>query len=182
VLSFTLAALTSTSYNSTLTSYIKFCQLHNIALTPTPDTFSLYIVWMYSYIRPSSIDSYLSGICNKLEDKFPNVHKVHHSQLLQQTLAGCKHCFNHTVTRKQLLSHNNLYIVFLCYHGSTDHDDILFLTQLHFCFETLQCLGELVWPDSVKLQSYNRFPMHHTVEIDRNTISYMLPLSKTDKF
>ncbi|KAG2037072.1 hypothetical protein BDR03DRAFT_864594 [Suillus americanus] len=181
-LGFTLATSTSASYDSTLASYIEFCRLHNIALTPTPDTFSLYVVWMSSYIRPASVDSYLSGLCNKLEDEFPDVCTVRCSRLLQRTLAGCKHRFNHPVRRKEPLSRNDLHTAFLRYHGSSDHDNILFLAQLYFGFETLQQLGELVWPDAAKLQSYNRVPMRHTVQLGNNSISYTLPLSKTDKF
>ncbi|KAG1857024.1 hypothetical protein DFJ58DRAFT_727042 [Suillus subalutaceus] len=72
-LGFTLAKSTSASYDSALASYIEFCRLHNLALTPTPDTFSFYAVWMSAYILPTSVDVYLSGICNKLEDEFPEI-------------------------------------------------------------------------------------------------------------
>jgi hypothetical protein len=181
-LGFTLASSTSASYNSATASYIEFCRLHNIALTPTPDTISLYVVWMSSYIRPLSVDSYLSGICNKLEDDFPDVRNVRHSHLVQWTLAGCKCHFSHPIKRKEPLSHNDLHTAYLRYHESSDHDDKLFLAQLYFGFETLQRLGELVWPDASKLQSYNQVPMHHTVRLDKESVAYSLPLSKTDKF
>jgi hypothetical protein len=150
-LGFTLAKSTSASYDSAVTSYIEFCKLHNLALTPTPDTFSLYVVWMSAYILPTSVDVYFLGICNKLEDEFPHICEVWQSHLLQCTLAGCKHHFNHTVKRKQPLARNDLHTAFLIYHESLDHDDMLFLTQLYFGFKTLQCLGELVWPDAIRL-------------------------------
>jgi len=50
VLGFTLASSTSASYDLALASYIEFCRLHNMSLTPSPDTFSFYVVWMLSYI------------------------------------------------------------------------------------------------------------------------------------
>jgi hypothetical protein len=137
-LGFTLASSTSASYDSAMASYIEFCQLHNIALTPTPDTFSLYVVWMSSYIQLLSVNSYLSGICNKLEDDFPDVRSIRRSCLLQRTLAGCKRRFSHPVKRKEPLSCNDLHTAYLHYHKSPDHDDKLFLTQLYFGFETLQ--------------------------------------------
>ncbi|KAG1796755.1 uncharacterized protein HD556DRAFT_1192460, partial [Suillus plorans] len=105
-----------------------------------------------------------------------------HSRLVQRTLAGCKRCFSHPVKRKQPLSHNNLHTAFLHYHTSADHDDILFLAQLYFGFKTLQHLGELVWPDAPHIQSYNIVPMCHTVDVEDNCVSYILPVSKTDKF
>lgn len=181
-LGFTLAKSTSASYDSAVASYIQFCRLHNVALTPTPDTLSFYIVWMSTYILPTSVDSYLSGICNKLEEEFTEIRKVRRSRLVQRTLAGCKRRINHPVRRKQPLSRDDLHIAFLHYHTSADHDDILFLAQLYFGFETLQRLGELVWPDAPYLQSYSVVPMRHTVHMDENSVSYTLPVSKTDKF
>jgi hypothetical protein len=181
-LGFTLAKSTSASYDSALTSYIQFCRLHDLALTPTPDTFSFYVVWMSSYILPTSVDSYLSGICNKLEDEFPDIRAVRQSRLLQRTLAGCKRRYNHPINRKQPLSRDDLHIAFLCYHTSDEHDDKLFLAQLYFGFETLQCLGELVWPDASKLQSYSRVAMQHTVHFSADSVEYTIPLSKSDKF
>ncbi|KAG1869700.1 hypothetical protein C8R48DRAFT_597330 [Suillus tomentosus] len=182
VLGFTLTKSTSASYDSAVASYIQFCRLHNVSLTPTPDTLSFYIVWMSAYILPSSVDSYLSGICNKLEEEFTEIRKVHHSCLVQRTLAGCKRRLNHPVRRKQPLSRNDLHIAFSHYHMSADHDDILFLAQLYFGFETLQRLGKLVWPDATQLPSYNVVPMRHTVHVDDNSASYILLVSKTDKF
>lgn len=181
-LGFTLAKSTSASYDSALTSYIQFCRLHDLALTPTPDTFSFYVVWMSSYILPTSVDSYLSGICNKLEEEFPNIRAVRRSRLLQRTLAGCKRRYHHPVNRKQPLSRDDLHIAFLRYHLSAEHDDKLFLAQLYFGFETLQRLGELVWPDVSKLQSYNSVAMRHTVHMSADSVQYTLPLSKSDKF
>ncbi|KAF8988849.1 hypothetical protein BDZ89DRAFT_1106849 [Hymenopellis radicata] len=46
--------------------------MHKLALTPTADTLSLYIVYMSFEIDPKSVGTYLSGICNKLEDFFPD--------------------------------------------------------------------------------------------------------------
>lgn len=55
--------LTWKSYGSALNSYLKFIHLHHMPLEPTKDTLSLYTVWMCHHIKPDSVDSYLSGIC-----------------------------------------------------------------------------------------------------------------------
>lgn len=57
------------SYNSALQSYLSFCRSHDFPIEPTPDTLSVY---MSHHIKPASVDSYLSGICNQLEPFYPN--------------------------------------------------------------------------------------------------------------
>ncbi len=63
-------------YNSALNSYITFCKLHNFPVQPTIDTMSYFIVFMSSHIKPESVSSYLSGICNRLENFFLDVREV----------------------------------------------------------------------------------------------------------
>ena len=58
---------THIAYSSTLKSYMEFTRNHGFATDPTPDTLSLYITYMSHYIKPDSVNSYVSGICHELE-------------------------------------------------------------------------------------------------------------------
>lgn len=60
------------SYNSALNSYITFCKIHKLPVEPTADTLSFFTIFMCYHIKPKSVDTYLSGICNWLEPFFPN--------------------------------------------------------------------------------------------------------------
>jgi hypothetical protein len=64
---------TASSYSSALQSYLAFCKSHNFPIDPTPDTLSFFVVFMCHHIKPKSVESYLSGICNQLEPFFPIV-------------------------------------------------------------------------------------------------------------
>ena len=61
------------SYSSTVKSYFDFCSAHSFPVDPTPDTLSFYSVYSAHYIKPDSVSSYLSGICNQLEPLFSEV-------------------------------------------------------------------------------------------------------------
>lgn len=63
-----------------------FCCSHNFPIDSTPNTLSFYMVHMVHHIKPSSVSSYLSGICNELELFHPNVHKNHCHHLVTKTL------------------------------------------------------------------------------------------------
>ena len=86
-----LAIDTSTlkNYSSALNSYLSFVRIHNFAVEPTPDTLSFYTVFMSHHIKPRSVSTYLSGICQQLEPYFPHVRAARHSPLVEQTLKGC---------------------------------------------------------------------------------------------
>ena len=62
-LGFTIDNSSFHTYSSTLRSYIQFCDAHTIPIDPTPDTLSLFAMYMSAHIKPSSINSYLSSIC-----------------------------------------------------------------------------------------------------------------------
>ena len=78
------------NYGSALNSYLNFIKLHNFPLEPTPDTLSLFTVYLSHHIKPSSVGTYLSGICQQLEPYFPNVRSARNSALVHRTLQGCK--------------------------------------------------------------------------------------------
>ncbi len=91
-------------YNSALNSYITFCKLHDFPVKPMEDTLSYYVVYMSSHIKPDSVGTYLSGICNHLENFFPDVRAIRNSILVSRTLKGCKRLKGSEVKRKLPLS------------------------------------------------------------------------------
>lgn len=81
---------TQKSYGSHLNSYLNFVLLHDLPVEPTDHILSLYVIYMANYIKPDSVESYLSGICHQLEPYFPDIWKAHASMLIHRTLHGCK--------------------------------------------------------------------------------------------
>jgi len=153
---------TSSAYDSHLNSYINFCQLHHRIIDPTPDTLSYFVVWLSHYIEPRSVDTYLSGICNKLEFMFPNIREVRRSPLVSRTLQGCKRRLSKPIRQKVPIGEHDIARIVNIIGPSPDYDNTLFITMLITGFKTLQRLGELAWPDAVKLQSYRKVSLRHT--------------------
>ncbi|KAF8804742.1 hypothetical protein BYT27DRAFT_7225334 [Phlegmacium glaucopus] len=56
---------------------------------PSPETLSLFTVYMSHHINPCSVASYLSGISQQLEPYFPSICNSRRSPLVEQTLRGC---------------------------------------------------------------------------------------------
>jgi hypothetical protein len=152
-LGYSLDTSTFGAYISAFNSYLTFCNSHNFPVDPTPDTLSLYAVYISSHINLKSADSYLSGICWQLEPFFPDVHKNRWSLLISHTVKGCKCRFGVTVKRKLPLGHSDLLLVINSL-PSPSHDDLLFLAQLLSGFHALLCLGELVFPDKIENRNY----------------------------
>ena len=101
---------------------------------------------MSHHIKPASVDTYLSGICQQLEPFFPDVRKNHKSILVHRTIAGCKCVKAIPTNRKSALTTNNLFLV-LNDHATFNDDDLLFHAQLVISFFALLRLGELTYPD-----------------------------------
>src|SRR5258708_26229704 len=78
----TLEHSTRHTYASALRAYSNFCNLHQFPLHPTSDTLSFFVVYMSHRIKPSSVKSYLSGICAELEPIWPDVHSIPSSPLV----------------------------------------------------------------------------------------------------
>ncbi|KIK01577.1 hypothetical protein K443DRAFT_6766 [Laccaria amethystina LaAM-08-1] len=104
--------------------------MHNYPLDPTPDTLSLFTVYMCHHIKPDSVGTYLSGICHQLEPYFPDVHTSRNSALVHRTLQGCKRIRAVPTSRKRALTIGDLETVVDALSSSTDYDDNLFLAQL----------------------------------------------------
>ncbi|KAF8591611.1 hypothetical protein K439DRAFT_1644223 [Ramaria rubella] len=149
---------------------------------PTEDSLSFFAIYMCYHIKPTSVDSYLSRIQSQLEAYFPNIRQVHRSHLIAKTLQGCKHIHGCKVKCKRPLEPEDIVLLSRTYGDSHFHNDLLFLAQVTSGFSALNRLGELVWPDTKRLQSYHIVPMCHTVRWLNEAYSYFLPGHKGDRF
>jgi hypothetical protein len=179
-LGFAIESTTASAYDSHLNSYLNFCRLHNRPVEPTEDTLSFFVVWLSHHIEPRSVDSYLSGIVNRLQSYFPHVADTRKSLLVSRTLKGCKRCLSRPITRKLPLSLDDLNVVVTTLRDTAIYDDILFTALLITGFKTLQRLAELVWPNSPKHQSYRTIPLRHSLTFTAHSASYTLPHHKGD--
>ena len=178
----TIDASSAAAYSSALNSYISFCRSHDFPIDPTPDTLSFYTVYMAHHIKPSSVDSYLSGICNELESFHPDVRKNRRHQLITKTLRGCKKLRAVPTIQKRPLSRAELANLQPQYMSSSSHDDLLFFVILLVGFHALMRLGELVSPDSKTLQDFWKVTKHDTVELLPEGFAFFLPGHKANKF
>jgi hypothetical protein len=173
---------THLNYSSALNSYISFCRLHGFPIEPTPDTLSFYTVYMSHHIKPSSVDSYLSGICQQLEVYFPDVRAARKSVLVHRTLTGCKRLLGTPTLRKSALTHDHLRHVLAQFGQSLLHDDCLFVALIFTGFHALMRLGELCWPDNPSLRNYDKISKRRTVKWLAGAYQFTLPGHKGDKF
>ena len=181
-LGYSLDASSFGAYTSALNSYLTFCNLHHLPVDPTPDTLSFYVVFLSTYIKPDSVNAYLSGICRQLEPFFPDVRQNRKSMLVSRTLTGCMRRFGTTVTRKAPLSHANLLFLIDSLVSRPSYDDLLFLAMVLTGFHALMRLGELVFPDKKSLRNYRKIVLRHSVAIMLGQYSFFLPYHKGDRF
>jgi len=107
---------------------------------PTPDTLSLFTVYMCHHINPRSVNTYLSGISQQLEADFPNIKEARNSTLVRRTLQGCMRIWGAATVPKRALTIDDLRKVIHYYQQSTSHDDFLFVAvQRASTLRTLHC-------------------------------------------
>ena len=170
------------NYSSALNSYLSFVRLHNFPVEPTADTISFFTVFMCHHIKPDSVDTYLSGICQQLKPYFPSVRDIRKSMLCKCTLTGCKRLRGLPTKRKRALTLMDLQIVINHYANSSSHDDLLFLSQLLTGFFALMRLGELTVSDDKSLLDYRKFTSRTSVSLSNDDYHFFLPSHKADKF
>jgi hypothetical protein len=170
------------SYSSAVNSYFDFCSSHSLPIDPTPDTLSFYTVYMAHYIKPRSVATYLSGVCNQLEPFFPDIRSCRHHWLVTKTLAGCQKMFPSATSRKRPITRPELINISHTYTSSTSYNDNLFLAILLTGFHGVMRLGELTWPDNKKLQDYRKVVMRNSVVINPKSFQFLLPGHKADRF
>ena len=171
------------NYGSALNSYLNFVRMHNFPVEPTPNTLSFFIVYMCHHIKPDSVNTYLSGICQQLEPYFPSVRETRKSMICKQTLHGCQRLRGVPTKRKRALTMHDLQTVIDHYSASPSHDDLLFICQLLTGgFFALMRLGELTIPDDKKLFNHRKITLRTSVSISDDNYKFFLPSHKADKF
>jgi hypothetical protein len=174
-------ASSSSAYSSALASYLTFCTTHNFPFDPTAETLSYYVVYMSRFIKPSSVESYLSGISRKLFPYFPSVRSSRRNEIVVETLRGCRKQFSSPIRRAPPLLVDSL-ITFLDSVSNPSHDDCLFIAILVSGFHALMRLGELVLPDNRRLQDFRKISLRNSVNILPSAVSFTLPYHKADRF
>ena len=170
------------NYGSALNSYLNFVKMHDYPLDPTPDTLSLFTVYMCHHIKPDSVGTYLSGICHQLEPYFPDVRSSRNSALVHRTLQGCKRIRAVPTSRKRALTIGDLETVVDALSSSTDYDDNLFLAQLLTGFFALFRLGEMTYPDDPELRDPRKVTKRNSVQTNDVSYKFFLPGHKADRF
>jgi hypothetical protein len=170
------------NYGSALNSYLTFVRIHKFPVEPTPDTLSFYTVFMCRHIKPDSVDSYLSGICQQLEPYFPSIREIRKSVLCKRTLAGCRRLWGVPTMRKRALTMDDLHLVVSYYSTSRSHDDLLFVSQLLTGFFALMRLGELTVSDNNTLFNHRKITTRTSVSLSDDDYRFFLPSHKADKF
>ncbi|KAF8989657.1 hypothetical protein BDZ89DRAFT_1097676 [Hymenopellis radicata] len=156
--------------------------MHRLPVDPTEDTLSFFVVYMSAHIKPDSVGTYLSGVCNKLEAYFPNVRIARGSYLVKRTLSGCRKRFKCPVVRKLPLARTHLTTLSSSLRPNTSHDDLLFAAMLYTGFTGLMRLGELSVPDNVAIRDYRKCSRRSTVITFSRGYGFDLPYHKADRF
>lgn len=177
-----IAANTSSAYTSALRSYLHFCTIHDFDIAPTPDTFSLFISYIASTVKPQTVTAYLSGICHYLEQDFPNVREVRMSPIVVRTLKGASRSYGTAVNRKNALTTTDLRN--LLHRGNShaaagNYDDVLFDTVLLTCFFGLLRLGEVASASNISPMAIIQ---RNSVKMSASTYEFLLPANKTDPY
>jgi hypothetical protein len=181
-LAHTIDKSTSQSYDSHFTSYITFCELHGLPITPTTSTFSRYIAFMSRHISPNSLDTYLSGITFKLRPHFPEVIGVRNSPYIHNVLKGIKQLHGTPIHRKEPISFNQLNVLANHYRSHPSYDNSLFLALILTGFFGLLCLGEITDPNDRRLVNRRKTIRRDSLQISTTQFCFLLPASKTDRF
>ncbi len=180
-----LECSTAQSYTSTATSYISFCELHHFPTKPTVERLCFYIVFMSHHIKPTSVKSYLSGICVELEPFYPDICSICSSKLINHTLMGCTKLYGSPAKRKRALMENDLWLIICSAPHAAMHDDLLFLAIVIVGWHCLLRLGELVDPDASHLRDFCKSISHLSVkfhDLPCPHVSLFLPMHKADRF
>src|ERR1700761_4336252 len=168
------------TYSSATNSYLHFCDIHGFQLNPTPETLSLYTVYMCHHIDPRSVSAYLSGISSELEPFYPDVRQNRKSMLVSRTLQGCKRMLSRPIRRKQALSRTQLQYILDQQPRHPSHDDLLFAAMLLTAFYGLLRLGEVTAPDTRALRNPAKWTLRSSVEWLFEGFAFWLQSHKTD--
>ncbi|KIJ32984.1 hypothetical protein M422DRAFT_134180, partial [Sphaerobolus stellatus SS14] len=174
---------TTAAYESHLQSYLAFCANHGFPIEPTSDTLSLYVVYMSHHLKPTTVGTYLSGICHLMEPYYPNIRAARASPMVVRSLAGMKKLRGPQPTnRKRALTREDLSTFISNLPNNPSLDDRLFIAMLLTGFFGLLRLGELTFPDNTRKRSFKKLTLRHTVSLEASRFSFTLPFHKADHF
>ncbi|KAJ7491569.1 hypothetical protein B0H11DRAFT_2228731 [Mycena galericulata] len=143
--------------------------------TPTPETLSLYTVYMCHHIDPRSVNNYLSGISSELEPFYPEVRQNRKSMLVSRTLKGCKRMLSRPIRRKQLPSRTQIQHILDQQPSPPSHDDLLFAAMLLTAFYGLLRLGELTAPDTRALRNPAKWTLRSSTDLSFEGSRVVIP-------
>ncbi|KIJ28304.1 hypothetical protein M422DRAFT_107012, partial [Sphaerobolus stellatus SS14] len=156
---------------------------HGFPITPTANTLSFYVVYMCHHLKPTTVGTYLSGICHLLEPYFPDIRIARSSPMVSRSLAGMKKLRGLQPTRrKRALSREDLTSIINRLPPTPSHDDRLFIAMLLTGFFGLLRLGELTFPDNIRKRSFKKLTMRHSLRLEPSRFSFTLPFHKADRF
>ena len=135
---------------------------------------------MSHHIEPRSVKSYLSGICQQLEPYFPDVRASRHTPLVERTMKGSLRLKSSAIKRKRALTLSDLSKVLNETSHSNSHDDKLFKCMLLTGFFALMRLGELCFPNDIKLRNWKKISKRSSVIISDDQYEFHLPSHKAD--
>jgi len=130
---------------------------------------------MCHHIKPTSVATYLSGICQQLEPYFPQICSARNSALVHRTLQGCRHLSATPTSRKRALTLGDLETVVNVLSNSSDYNDHLFLAQLLTGFFALFHLGEMTYLDDTTLRDPCKVTKHNSIHISEDSFQLFLP-------
>lgn len=137
---------------------------------------------MSHHIKPRSIRSYLSGICQQLEPYYPNVRASQNTPLVDRTMKGCLRLHSTAIKRKRALTVLDLSKVIVDLKNSRNHDNFLLQALLLTGFFALMHLGELTFPNDISLRNWRKVTKHSSVIVSANQYKFHLPSHKADAF
>ncbi|KJA30248.1 hypothetical protein HYPSUDRAFT_110254, partial [Hypholoma sublateritium FD-334 SS-4] len=155
--------------------------IHNMPVEPTEETLSFYVVFTCAFLKPDSVDTYLSGICHQLEPYFPTIRQMRKSPIVHRTLQGCMRLHGSPVSRKRALTLDDLAIV-IAHTDHNSYNDCLFLAMILTGFFALLRLGEMTFPDDKSLHNWRKITRRSSVSVSDISYQFLLPAHKADRF
>ena len=115
-----------------------------------------------------------------MEAFFLHIRQNRNSTFISCTLKGAKRWYRTPLHRKTPLSLEDLKFVYDDLKPSSDHDNLLFLSQLLAGFHILLCLAKLCFLDNIRLCDYSKISFHSSICWLYDTFSFLLHSHKAD--
>lgn len=167
-------------YNGGVRRFFKYCEARNLDTIPTESSLCHFISEISREIRPSSVNSYLTGIVHFFDNSHPTVREARMSKRVRDTLKGYMRSLSKPSKRENAMTCTDLRITsdFFC----LSFNDLLFNTILGIGFQGLHRIGELVESDAAALKDDRKLVKRWSLSfnMEDSYATYTLPHSKTD--